>query len=57
MSIEMMNRIRALEAKCEALEARLAIVERAESYEQQEEMVPRRKPGRPRKEQNGEAHG
>jgi hypothetical protein len=47
MSIADQNRIRELERRCDELESRLAIVERAESYAVTEP-VPRR-PGRPRK--------
>lgn len=54
MSIELLNRIRELEAVIGDLEARISVLERADAFEQSEPIV-RRKPGRPRKEQNGEA--
>jgi len=47
MSLMEMARMKALEQKVEQLEARLSIVERAESFAVQDE--PRRRPGRPRK--------
>ena len=47
MSLMEMARMKALEQKVEQLEARLSIVERAESFAVQNE--PRRRPGRPRK--------
>jgi hypothetical protein len=47
MGISEQVRMRALEKKVEELEARLAIVERADAYESAEAIVPRRKPGRP----------
>lgn len=47
-SIAEANRVRELERRCDDLEARLAVVERAESFEQSESVA--RRPGRPRKQ-------
>lgn len=55
MSLMEQAHMRALEKRIDELEARLAVVERAEAFEKSE-VVPRR-PGRPRKEANAEAHG
>ena len=48
MGILEQARMKALERRVDELEARLAIVERADSYENSEAIVPRRR-GRPRK--------
>lgn len=57
-SIEQRNRILELERKVELIEARLGVVERAEAFEQSEPLLmSKRRPGRPRKDENVEAHG
>jgi len=53
MSLMETARMKALEQRIDALEARLSIVERAESFAVQDE--PRRRPGRPRKAEQQEA--
>lgn len=47
MGISEQRRMTTLERKVEELEARLAIVERVDSYATADEIVPRRRPGRP----------
>jgi hypothetical protein len=54
MSFLEQARMKALEKKCEELEARLAIVERADSYENSAAIVPRRR-GRPARKVEPEA--
>ncbi len=51
MGISEQQRFNKLVAKVEELEARLAVVERADSYANSDEITPRRRPGRPRKDE------
>lgn len=55
MGISESRRMQALERKLEELELRLAVVERAESFENSDSIAPRRKPGRPARKVETEA--
>ena len=55
MGISEARRMRELETKLEEIEARLAVVERADSFENSDSIVPRRKPGRPARKVEAEA--